>query len=145
MVELRQAIQKDRNFLYKLKKKTLKEYILKTWGWDEEWQKDYHIQNFKPELLKIIIKSGKKIGCFSIIEEEDRFFLSVIEILPKYQNQGIGTGLIAELISKAKERNKSVYLQVLRHNERAQKLYKNLGFSRVSDTDTHYKMVYNKR
>ena len=145
MVELRQAIQKDRNFLYKLKKKTLKEYIQKTWGWDEEWQKDYHIQNFKPELLKIIIKSGKKIGCFSIIEEEDRFFLSVIEILPKYQKQGIGTGLITELLSKARKRNKSVYLQVLRHNERAQKLYKNLGFSRVSDTDTHYKMVYNKR
>ena len=145
MVELRQAIQKDRNFLYKLKKKTLKEYILKTWGWDEEWQKDYHIQNFKPELLKIIIKSGKKIGCFSIIEEEDRFFLSVIEILPKYQKQGIGTGLITELLSKARKRNKSVYLQVLRHNERAQKLYKNLGFSRVSDTDTHYKMVYKKR
>ena len=145
MVELRQAIQKDRNFLYKLKKKTLKEYILKTWGWDEEWQKDYHIQNFKPELLKIIIKSGKKIGCFSIIEEEDRFFLSVIEILPKYQKQGIGTGLITELLSKARKRNKSVYLQVLRHNERAQKLYKNLGFSRVSDTDTYHKMVYKKR
>ena len=103
------------------------------------------MQNFKPKLLKIIIKSGKKIGCLSIIEEEDRFFLSVIEILPKYQNQGIGTGLIAELISKAKERNKSVYLQVLRHNEKAQKLYKNLGFSIESDTDTHYKMVYNKR
>lgn len=103
------------------------------------------MQNFKPKLLKIIIKSEKKIGCLSIIEEEDRFFLSVIEILPKYQKQGIGTGLITELLSKARKRNKSVYLQVLRHNERAQKLYKNLGFSRVSDTDTHYKMVYNKR
>ena len=100
MVELRQAIQKDRNFLYKLKKKTLKEYIQKTWGWDEEWQKDYHIQNFKPELIKIITKSGNDIGCISIIEEKDKYFLSIIEIMLKYQNQGIGTSLIKKLLSK---------------------------------------------
>jgi len=97
-------------------------------GWDEKWQKNYHSQTFKPELLKIILKSGKKIGCISIVEEENRFFLSLIEILPKYQNHGIGTGLIMGLLSKAKKRNKSVYLQVLRHNEKAQKLYKNQSF-----------------
>ena len=107
--------------------------------------KRYHIQNFKPELIKIITKSGKDIGCVSILEVNEFYFLSLIEILPKYQNQGIGTNLIEELLSKVKKRNKSVYLQVLRANEKAQKLYKNLGFSIESDTDTHYKMVYKKR
>ncbi len=142
MIELRQAIMEDYTFFNKLKQKTLKEYISKTWGWDEKWQKNYHSQNFKPELLKIILKTGKKIGCISIIEEENQFFLSIIEILPKYQNQGIGTSLITELISKATSRNKSVYLQVLKTNEKAQKLYKNLGFSIENITDTHCKMIY---
>ncbi|MHA2282885.1 MAG: GNAT family N-acetyltransferase [Promethearchaeota archaeon] len=144
MVELIQATCEDSKFLYNLKKKTLREYVSKTWGWDERWQKNYHSQHFKPELLKVITKSGKKIGCLSIIEEENRFFLSIIEILPQYQNQGIGTGLIIELISKAKKRNLPVYLQALRTNVKAQKLYKDLGFSIESTTDTHYKMVYKK-
>ncbi|MHA2392358.1 MAG: GNAT family N-acetyltransferase [Promethearchaeota archaeon] len=142
MIELHQALQKDYDFLYELKKKTLKEYVSKTWGWDEKWQRDYHSQNFKPELVKIITISGKDIGCISIIEEEDRFFLSIIEILPKYQNQGIGTDLITNLLSKAKVEQKDVYLQVLISNRKAQKLYKRLGFKIEEKTDTHHKMVF---
>ncbi|MFX1525485.1 MAG: GNAT family N-acetyltransferase [Promethearchaeota archaeon] len=142
MIELRQANSDDFNFLYKLKKKTLKEYISKTWGWDEEWQQNYFSQNFNPEVLKIIVKSEEEIGCISIIEEENRYILSLIEILPQFQNKGIGTRLINELLSNAIKQNKAVYLQVLKTNEKAQKLYKKLGFSIESSTDTHYEMVY---
>ncbi|MFX1456251.1 MAG: GNAT family N-acetyltransferase [Promethearchaeota archaeon] len=142
MIELRQANSDDFNFLYKLKKKTLKEYISKTWGWDEEWQQNYFSQNFNPEVLKIIVKSEEEIGCISIIEEENRYILSLIEILPQFQNKGIGTRLINELLSNAIKQNKAVYLQVLKTNEKAQKLYKKLGFSIESTKDTHYEMVY---
>ena len=145
MIKFRQVQRNDYDFLYKLKKATLKEYIAQTWGWDEEWQREYHSQNFNPKLLKIIIKSRIDIGCISIIEENDKYFLSIIEILTKYQNQGIGTSLIKKLLSKAEKKNKTVYLQVLRTNEKAQKLYKNLGFTIDNETDTHYKMVYKKR
>ena len=142
MLELRQANSNDFNFLYKLKKKTLKEYISKTWGWDEEWQKQYFSKNFKPDLIKIILKSEIEIGCISIIEEMNYYFLSVIEILPKYQNQGIGTKLMKDLLIKAKRDNKFVFLQVLKTNIKAQNLYNRLGFSIESETGTHLKMVY---
>ncbi|MFX1324928.1 MAG: GNAT family N-acetyltransferase [Promethearchaeota archaeon] len=142
MIELRQALQKDNEFVYSLKKKTIKEYVSKKWGWDEKWQREYHSQKFEPELLKIIKKKGKDIGCISIIKEENRFFLSIIEILPEYQNQGIGMDLITNLLAKADKNEKDVNLQVLISNEKAQKLYTRLGFRIEEKTDTHYKMVY---
>ena len=142
MIELRPANSEDFNFLYMLKKNTLKEYISKTWGWDEKWQKEYFSKNFKPKLIKIITLSGRDIGCISIFEEKDYYFLSIIEILPKYQNQGIGSKLIKDLLIKAEKKYKSVYLQVLKTNERAQKLYKRLGFLIEEETKTHLKMIY---
>ncbi len=114
MIELRPANSDDFNFLYMLKKKTLKEYISKTWDWDEKWQKEYFFQNFKPELLKIITLSGKDIGCISILEETDLYFFSIIEILSKYQNQGIGTRLIKDLLSRSKKKIKQFIYKCLK-------------------------------
>jgi ribosomal protein S18 acetylase RimI-like enzyme len=142
MIQLHQATKSDHNFCYLLKKATLKEHIAKIWDWDEEWQKDYHSKHFKPEVLKIITKSSENIGCISIIEEEDQFFLSLIEILPQFQNQGIGTTLIRELLKEAKEKQKDLYLQVLISNDKAQRLYKRMGFKVKEKTDTHIKMVF---
>jgi len=144
MIERRLANSDDFNFLYQLKKKALKEYISKTWGWDEEWQKKYFIQNFKPDKIQIITISGEKIGCISVLEENLCYFLSLIELLPEYQNKGIGTQLIKELILKANESNKCVKLHVLKVNTEAQILYKRLGFSIQEESETHLKMIYKK-
>jgi len=141
-LKLRKVNIDDFDFLYKLKKKTLKDYISKIWGWDEEWQKNYFTKNFKPEVLKIITKSEKAIGCISFLEETESYFLSLIEISPEYQNQGIGTKLINDLISEARIANRPVKLHVLKINERAQKLYKKLGFINEDESETHVKMIY---
>ena len=144
MIELIQAKFEDFEFLYRLKKTTLKEYISKTWGWNEKWQEEYFSKNFNPDLLKIIMKAGKKIGCISIIYEEDQIFLSLIEILPDYQNKGIGSKLIKELLGKADKIKKPVFLKVLKANEKAKKLYFRLGFSIKEESETHFKMTYKK-
>ncbi|MFW9902601.1 MAG: GNAT family N-acetyltransferase [Candidatus Thorarchaeota archaeon] len=140
-IELRQAKYEDYSYLYELKKRTLKKYISNTWGWDENWQKKYFSTNFNPDLLKIIIKGGNEIGCISIIDEDNQIFLSLIEILPEYQNQGIGSKLIKDLLIKAENLNKPVYLQVLKTNEKVKKLYLRLGFSIIEETKTHFKMI----
>ena len=141
MVELRQAKQEDKKFLYELKKQALKDYVAKTWGWDEKWQEDYFTKNFNPKLLKIIMKAGKKIGSISIIDKPNHIFLSLIEILPEYQNQGIGSKLIKDLLARAEKLKKDVFLQVLKTNKKAQNLYHRLGFSIVEETNTHFKMI----
>ncbi|MFX0205686.1 MAG: GNAT family N-acetyltransferase [Candidatus Hodarchaeota archaeon] len=141
MIKLRQANEDDFDFLYQLKKETLKDRISQTWGWDEEWQKSYFTQNFKPENVKIITESGKDIGCLAFKEEKLNFNLSLIEIVPEYQNKGIGTTLIKDLILKARKKNKKLTLQVLKVNIMALKLYRRLGFTVEDENKTHYFMI----
>ena len=67
MIRFRSAIPEDLEFTYQLKKRTLKEYITETWGWDEEWQWKYHVENFNPEMVKIITENDKDIGCLLVV------------------------------------------------------------------------------
>ncbi|MFX0122195.1 MAG: GNAT family N-acetyltransferase [Candidatus Hodarchaeota archaeon] len=141
MINLRPATPDDLEFLYNLKKQTLKQYITQTWGWDENVQLDYHKKNFEPGKYHIIQEDGKDIGCISIEEQPNKIMLNIIEITPGHQNKGIGTKLIRDLIRKGSQAKKPVELQVLKVNQRAFQLYKSLGFKLVDKTVTHYRMI----
>ena len=52
MIQSRPATHKDSEFLYNLKKITLKEYIEQVWGWDEKFQRNLHKRGL---ILKIIV------------------------------------------------------------------------------------------
>lgn len=142
IIELRNATCKDFDFLYTLHRATLKEYIEKTWGWDEAFQKEYFLQHFNPHIQQIIVAAKTDIGSISVVHENNSVFLNIIEILPAYQNKGIGTFLIEEILVRAKSENKSVLLQVLKVNRRARALYERIGFSICGETETHYQMEY---
>lgn len=142
MIHLRPATPDDSEFLYQLKKQTLKRYIKETWGWDEEIQRPFHQKIFISQKYSIIQKSGKDIGCLSVEEQSEKIILNIIEIHPKYQNKGIGSSLIRNLIRKGLYDKKPIELQVLKMNQRALKLYKTLGFTLRGETETHYQMVH---
>ena len=116
MIHLRPATPEDSEFLYNLKKQTLKQYITKIWGWDEKDQRNYHKTNFKPEKYHIIQQNGEDIGCISIEEQSNKIMLNIIEIAPEHQNKGIGSKLIRDLIEKGLQENKAVELRVLKVN-----------------------------
>ncbi|MFW9779313.1 MAG: GNAT family N-acetyltransferase [Candidatus Heimdallarchaeota archaeon] len=145
MIKLRPALPTDFDFLYLLKKKTLKKYIEATWGWDEEFQYAYHQRNFDPSKISIIQDDDNDIGCLFIFEDSQRIFLEVIEIAPEYQNQGIGRRLIQDLILRGRGSGKNVELQVLKVNHRAQKLYAALGFQLAGESKTHFHLVFKVR
>lgn len=142
MIRLRSAIQEDLKFTYQLKKLTLKEHVTQTWGWDEEWQWKYHVEKFNSEKMKIITENDKDIGCLLVDEFSNRLDISIIEILPEYQNQGIGTFLIKNIIKKGLKENKDIELQVLKVNKRALKLYLSLGFVIKSENKTHFQLIF---
>ncbi|PWI46734.1 GNAT family N-acetyltransferase [Candidatus Heimdallarchaeota archaeon B3_Heim] len=142
MINFRPATPNDSEYLYNLKKKTLREYIELIWGWDEEVQRNYHRKNFEPKKYQIIQENGEDIGCLSIEEQSKKFFLSIIEITPEYQNKGIGSELIHDLIDKGLQEEKTIELQVLKVNKRAFNLYKSLGFTLKDENQTHYQMTY---
>ncbi len=142
MIHFRPATPEDSEFLYDLKKKTLGKYIKQVWGWDEDVQNNYHEKSFDPNKYQIIQENEQDIGCISIEEHSKKYILSIIEITPDYQNKGIGSKLIQDLIDRGVQEKKIVELQVLKVNQRAFNLYKSLGFTVKDDNQTHYQMTY---
>lgn len=139
---VRKATGTDREFLYSLHRTTMKTYIDRIWGWDEDWQQQYFTQHFDPQKVQIIQVKDKDIGVVSVDHENKEIFLRIIEILPSYQNKGIGTSLIKRVMKDAFSTQRPVILQVLKVNPGARALYERLGFCTYGETETHYKMRY---
>ena len=75
--------------------------------------------------------------------DNNTFEIGNICVKPKYQNKGIGTAVLKEIIFENKEKN--IKLQAFKINEKAIKLYERIGFKKVEETKTHYVMVLGKR
>ena len=64
-------------------------------------------------------------------------------IKPEYQNKGIGTAILKEIMFENKGKN--IKLQAFKINEKAIKLYERIGFKKIDESKTHYIMVLGKR
>jgi ribosomal protein S18 acetylase RimI-like enzyme len=137
---LEKATINDSGFFYQVKKTVLKSYIEQIWGWDEDFQIQFHQQNFHVDETCIIKINEIAVGTVEIKEDEYKIFISSLYLLPQYQNKGIGSSIIQQLIAKATKENKRVELEVLKINTEAQKLYKKLGFVLTERDDTKYFM-----
>lgn len=135
----RNAVPGDRDWLFELKKATMRNYIAAVYGWDDEVQRQWFIEKFNPALIRIIQQDGRDAGLLHAEENPDHVFIAQIEVLPAFQNQGIGSAVIRTVIEDAKQKNKPVLLQVLKPNP-ARRLYERLGFSVWAETATHFKM-----
>ena len=137
---LRRATTSDYEFFYDVKKIVLKHYIESIWGWDEDFQRKFHTENYHLNNTFIIVVNNSDAGTLEVKEDEASIFISSLYILPRYQGKGIGTSIIANYIAKATKEIKRVELEVLQLNKGAQKLYSSLGFTLTERDDTKYFM-----
>lgn len=135
----RPATADDYAFLYALHVAAMKEYVARTWGWDDAWQEQFFAEHFDPAAVSMIVVDGAVIGAIAVEWQTNAAFISSIEILPDYQGRGIGAAVIRGVIAEADARGLPVALRVLKINP-AQRLYARLGFQRTGETPTHYLM-----
>lgn len=64
------------DFAYQLKKLAYREYIEQTWGWDEEFQVNFHRENFSTENTKIIQVEDIPVGTVDVKESDESIFIS---------------------------------------------------------------------
>jgi ribosomal protein S18 acetylase RimI-like enzyme len=140
-MDLRTARAEDYDFLYRLRRAAMKDYVARTWGWDENWQEEHFRRQFDPSVNQIITSQGRDVGVLSVSESDAEVFLRYIEVLPEFQRRGIGTIIIRAILEGAERKGKSVVLRVLKVNP-ARSLYECLGFSVVGETPTHYLMKW---
>jgi len=137
----RSVNEKDYDFIYDVKKEAYQKYVEKYFGnWNEEQQIEYFkafIETYKVGSY-IITLDGHDIGFYNGTSLEDRYEIGNICIIPEYQNKGIGTAILKELLSKNED--KMICLQYFKSNP-VGRLYERLGFKVVGETEYHYQMV----
>lgn len=141
---LRRITENDYDFIYQVKKDAYKKYVEIYFGnWEEELQKEYFkkfIETYKEEAF-IITSEGKDIGFYNGCTTETKYEIGNICIIPEYQNRGIGTAILKDLLLE--KSGKEITLQYFKRNP-VDRLYERLGFKLVGETQFHYQMVKEK-
>jgi ribosomal protein S18 acetylase RimI-like enzyme len=137
---LREASEGDREFLWRLHRATMKDYVAATWGWDERFQREFFDERFEPKGLRIVVVGGEDAGMIATARRAEAVELVSIRVAPAFQGRGIGAGLVEDVLAQAREEGLRVELSVLKANPRAKELYERLGFEVSGETDTHHRM-----
>lgn len=86
-----------------------------------------------------VVCGGVAVGSVLVRQIDDGLLLDEIFIEKKYRGRGIGSSVIKNILSCS---NDSVFLWVYKTNVDAIRLYRNLGFVVVDETNTRYYMAY---
>jgi RimJ/RimL family protein N-acetyltransferase len=135
---LREVDERDREFMFDVKRSGLREYVAATCGvWDDDEQRTRFIANFTPAYDRIIVTSAGDVGTLCVAWDVDPAFLAGIYLAASARGAGLGTAIIRDILDRARELGRAVDLRVLLTNVPARRLYERLGFSVVGETDTH--------
>lgn len=140
---LRPCTINDYELLFKIKVECLKWYVEKIYGWDDTIQREILRKEIKEKMsyMKIIQVDNMDAGVTThFIDKDGNDVVGLIAILPDYQGNGIGTGILKKYIDSA---NKRIAIKVYKENP-ARLLYEKLGFERYGETNTHILMEINK-
>jgi ribosomal protein S18 acetylase RimI-like enzyme len=142
---LRPAAEEDRDFVFGVIRVTMREYIDRTWGWDDAWQREHFAATFDARALCIVVVNEHDAGVLEVYRNPDALYLANIQILPRFQSRGVGAGIIRGLMERAGELGLPMTLQVLKANPGARRLYERLGFALAGETATHWRMAAEPR
>jgi ribosomal protein S18 acetylase RimI-like enzyme len=145
-IEIVPITDDDYQFGYDIRKLTMEEHIRKTYG---EYNEIEQIESYKNGFFtlkhhkKFVIKYlGENIGWLNYEENDTNMEFNQLFIHPKYQGKGIGSKIINNLITVAKDKNKEIILDVLKSNYKAKKLYLKLGFNMYNENEADYFLKY---
>jgi ribosomal protein S18 acetylase RimI-like enzyme len=101
--------------------------------WDEAAARERLSASYPRHPAYVIGCDGQEIGWLQVSEGENGIHIHQMHLVPRYRDQGIGSRLIRDLLSRAQKRRIPISLNVIRGN-RAISLYLRLGF-RVFEED----------
>lgn len=88
----------------------------------------------------VIELAGDRVGRLRVVRTADCLDLSGLQILPRFQSQGIGSAVIQTLMEEALTSGKILELGVMTSNQRARGLYERLGFREVGTDNSEVRM-----
>ena len=141
-LSLRPVSESDIPWLVALRQETMGNYLnLSGMSTSQQDLLNRVLFNFKE--TQIIQSHRKDIGMIKLVREESCWNLIQLQIVPAFQEKGIGTTLIKNLIAEARQADASVILSVLKKNP-VKSLYEKLGFQVIAEDEHSYKMQIKK-
>jgi ribosomal protein S18 acetylase RimI-like enzyme len=142
MVTTRPATPDDKELLRRIHHAAYRDVVEREFGpWVEAEQDGWFDKGFVADHFRIVELDRVAVGSIATTEADDHVFLGEVQILPEYQNRGIGSELVIGELAHAKSLGKPLRLQVLRANDRARALYERLGFRLIGETEHHFQMI----
>lgn len=141
-VTRRFATDEDIELLFEINRAALKDQVRANFGsWNDDFQRSMFWQSTEPSSHQLFYCGSQAVGFWFVRRDNDEIYLERLSLLPEFQNRGLGSSLVRELIADASASKRPLRLQVFLTN-RARRLYERLGFRIVRGTDTHYHMEF---
>ena len=124
----------DLDWAYAIFKQAIRPFIEKMIGnWPEEVEHTFFSSGLHSMPMKVVMHKGNRIGCFAIIEEEQRVTVQRMYMDPLWQGTGIGSWVIDEALKIAHTARKPLITEVLANNEPAIEFYLRKGFKKIRE------------
>jgi GNAT superfamily N-acetyltransferase len=136
-IKLIPAEESHRQFSDAIKEAAYRGYIEEIWGWDEKVVREYNERNWREKRSQIILYNDQPIGTIYVGEDEESIEIAQFILISEYQNQGIGSHILKDIIEKADRTGKMIKLNYLRQNPVAS-LYRRTGFQVVAEDEMLY-------
>ena len=134
----------DMDFARSVHHRAYREVIERQYGpWDEANQDRYFDSAWSKETHEIILFDGVRCGYSCVENQNDAIYLRELVIDPDFQNRGIGTHILRNLIDRAIERDVPLRLRTQIVN-RAANLYRRMGFRETDRTESHLSFEWNQ-
>ena len=123
------ASPSDEAWLDDLRRRAYVDLFDTTWGgWDEDRHRRHFAACLKRGHISIVEVDGTRVGMCQVLDHGDAVEVAELQIDPTHQARGIGTAVLLDVVSDARERGLPVHLSVGSKNQKAIQLYRRLGF-----------------
>jgi len=138
MLQIRAVEPADYDWLLDLHHTVYRELIIEEFGyWDDDEELGLFLEAWETKKIEVILKQYEPVGMFIVFEQDGFLWLDEIQISPQYQNQGVGSEILSQLIVRARKLFVPLRLRVLHANKGAHRLYRKLGFEQIDCLKHH--------
>ncbi len=137
------ATPDDHDLIYALKAESVRPYVEKIWGWDEDYQRNDFDGDFSHiEQFHVIEVDGCFAGFVQYSFAYPYFEVVELHLLPEYRGKGIGSDILRYLQKVCIAQDRKIRIGCFKENYQAKALYQKMGFMQTEETDTHYILEY---
>lgn len=110
--------------------------------WQYAMQKQEYDARYPDARYEVILVDGVPAGRIWVGADETQIRLLDIAVIPEFQNRGVGTHLLQQLMDEAARDNKPLRHMVFVLNENAYRFYERLGFKTIEDVGGYLHMEW---